>query len=460
MKFTDTITAISTAFGNAGIAIVRISGNKSLPILKKIFKAKDDKNKFETHKLIYGKILDKKSETIDEVLSVYFKKPNTYTMEDIIEIQCHGGYITANIILKRILEEGVRMAKPGEFTERAFLSGRIDLTQAEAVLDIIHAKTEKAQKIAENQLQGSLKKKIKSILDYLLNIYTQILANIDFPDEDTPEITKKEIEKKITKPIKEIEEILSGAATGTIYKEGLKVAIVGLPNVGKSSILNSLVKDARAIVTDIPGTTRDILEDQIEIRGLLVRLFDTAGITSTEDKIEKEGIKRSLKAIKNADLLLFVIENNNDIEKFMSHLKPEVKGQFKNKQIILIKNKIDLYKKKTSIKDIFGMKIIKICECSAKTGKGIREIENTIFNEIQKNEADESILITNVRHQKLLDKSLKNLKKAKELARAQEPEDKILIEFDEANKALGEIIGEITTDDILDKIFSMFCIGK
>ena len=243
-------------------------------------------------------------------------------------------------------------------------------------------------------------------------------------------------------------------------KEGLKVAIVGLPNVGKSSILNSLVKDARAIVTDIPGTTRDILEDQIEIRGLLVRLFDTAGITSTEDKIEKEGIKRSLKAIKNADLLLFVIENNNDIEKFMSHLKPEVKGQFKNKQIILIKNKIDLYKKKTSIKDIFGMKIIKICECSAKTGKGIREIENTIFNEIQKNEADESILITNVRHQKLLDKSLKNLKKAKELARAQEPEDKILIEFDEANKALGEIIGEITTDDILDKIFSMFCIGK
>lgn len=461
MRYNDTIAAISTAFGNAGIAIVRLSGKKSLPTLNKIFKPRSKKlKKFESHKLYYGRILDKKNKIIDEVLAVYFKSPNSYTKEDMAEIQCHGGFITANKILEKILEQNIRIARPGEFTERAFLNGRLDLTQAEAVADIIYAKSEKAQEIAEEQLQGKLKEKIKSILSSILGTYSHVLINIDFPDEDTPDINRKDIGKKITKPIKEIEEILKGTSLVTIYKEGLRVAIVGLPNVGKSSLLNALVKDARAIVTDIPGTTRDILEEQIEINGALIRLFDTAGITKTEDRIEKEGILRSFQAIKKADFLLLLTENYNDLKTFLSLIKKEAKKVISGKRILLIISKTDLKNKLGNLANTKELQIVDTIESSAKTGRGIKKIEKIIFNQIKEKKQESSILLANLRHHNLLKKALQSLKKTQYLSREEEAEDKILVEINSAANKLKEIIGETVTNDILNKVFARFCVGK
>ena len=377
-----------------------------------------------------------------------------------VEIYCHGGPVTAERIVKEILKRCARLSGPGEFTKRAFLGGKIDLTQAEAIADIIYAKTERSQKIAEEQLQGSLNKEIKKILNLILEIYSQVLLNIDFPDEDIPQITKKEIVKKILKPQRLLKEAIAGASLGTIYKEGLKVAIVGLPNAGKSSLLNALVKYSRAIVTDIPGTTRDILEEQIDIGGLLVRLFDTAGITKTENRIEKEGILRSEKAIKEADLLLVVTEKLKDLEKFLNLLRPEIKKEFRAKEIILIRNKIDLGRSLNKVLSKENLNILGTFETSAKTGKGIKNIEKEIFRKVKKQDTEEGVLITNLRHKQLLKKCLNNLEMVQRLAEKGEPEDKILVELDSAKNNLGEITGETITEDILDKIFSKFCVGK
>ncbi len=455
--FKDTIAACATAFGNAGVAIIRISGNKSLKILKKIFSPK--LSKLESRKLYYGKIINSKKEVIDEVLVSYFKAPKSYTAEDMVEIYCHGGFVATKRVLEKVLKEGARIARPGEFTERAFLAGRIDLTQAEAIADIIYAKTEKSQKIAEEQLAGSLKNEISKILNLILKVHSQLLLNIDFPDEDIPQITKKEIAFKILKPQKLLKEMLDGASLGTIYKEGLKVAIVGLPNAGKSSLLNALVKDSRAIVTDIPGTTRDILEEQIEIKGILIRLFDTAGITKTENKIEKEGILRSERAIKESHLLLVVIEKEKDLEKFLNLLRPEIKQVFKTKEIFLIKNKIDLNKgfKKIPAK---GLNILKVFKTAAIKGIGIKNIEKEIFEKVKNKDTTEGVLITNLRQKNLLEITLKYLEEAQKLAEIGETEDKILQELDSAKNSLDKITGEVVVKEALDKIFSKFCIGK
>lgn len=456
MKNNDTIAAQATAYGNAGVAIIRLSGKMSLPIIRRIFKSKD---KLRDRYFCFGRLYDKKNKIIDEVLVCYFKSPHSYTAEDMAEIHCHGGFITSGKVLKRVLEEGARMANPGEFTERAFLSGRIDLTQAEAVADIIYAKSDKAQKIAEEQLQGSLKNEIQGILNEVFDVNAQVLANIDFPDEDIPEISKADIAKKIKKPILKIEKILESASSATLYKEGLKVAIVGLPNSGKSSLLNALVKDSRAIVTEIPGTTRDTLEEQIELGGFLVRLFDTAGITKTENKIEKEGILRSFEAIKKADLILLLAEKYSDKEKFLKLLKPEAQKTLKEKSIIFIKSKADLKKPKEILKKD-GLNIIKILECSAKTGKGIKKIEEEIFNTLKKEESDDSVLITSLRHKNLLEKALHSLKKSLALAQKDETEDKILTELEEVLINLKEILGQDINFNVLEKIFSRFCVGK
>jgi len=461
MRNNDTIVAQATAFGNAGVAIIRVSGANSLSILRKIFKPqRKGLKKFESHRMYYGIILDRKKESMDEVLACYFNAPRTYTKEDMIEIQCHGGFITANKVLKRVLEEKVRMARPGEFTERAFLNGRIDLTQAEAVADIIYAKSDKAQELAERQLGGYLGETCKSILNSVANIYGSVLTNIDFPEEDIPEITKEEIIRRVAEPQREIKKILEGASLGTIYKEGLRVAIVGLPNAGKSSILNALVKDARAIVTNIPGTTRDILEEQIELDGILVRLFDTAGITVTENRIEKEGVVRSFSAIKSADLLILVVEQPNDLKKFLSLSNARIKKDLKDKKIILVRNKVDVNKGKKELKNTSGLNIIKFLESSAKTGKGIRKIEESIRNQAVGISQESSVLLTNLRHVNLFKKALESLNKIESLAFKEEVEDKILIELDCSIHALKEIIGEEITENILGKVFSRFCVGK
>ena len=458
IKSNDTIAAISTAFGNAGIAILRISGKESLPILKKVFEPKGAK--FKSRKFYYGKIVGKKREVIDEVLAVFFKAPKSYTREDMAEIHCHGGFVTAKKILEEALDEDARMASPGEFTERAFLAGRIDLTQAEAIADIIYAKSDKAQRVAEEQLEGSLKKEIRHILKLVLDVYSHALTDIDFPEEDIPELTKTDILKKIKKPISEIEKLLRGAQVGTIYKEGLKAALVGLPNVGKSSLLNALVKDARAIVTDVPGTTRDVLEDQIEIKGLLVRLFDTAGITKTEDKVEKEGVSRSFKAIKEADMVFLIVEKFGEIKKFFSHLKSRLKKDLESKKTIIVRNKVDLKRTPGVFKEPEKLNVISVCETSAKTGKGIKGLEKALQEELEKFDSESGVLATNLRQKKLLEKASASLKAVEKLSKNNEALDKILLELDEARQSLEEIIGEKVTLSLLEKVFSRFCVGK
>ncbi len=452
----ETIAAISTAFGNAGIAIVRISGPESLAILKKAFES-FKKPSFEPNKMYLGKILAKNSQIIDEVLAVYFKAPASFTGQDMVEINCHGGFLNAQKVLKRILELGASLAGPGEFTERAFLEGKIDLTQAEAIADIIYAKSDKAQALAQNQLAGHLSFEIKKILQRVLDIYGHLTTDLDYPDEELPELSQEEIIKKINGAIVEINKLLSGVQVATLYKEGLKVAIVGLPNAGKSSLLNALVKDARAIVTDIPGTTRDVLESQIEIKGVLIRLFDTAGITDTDDKVEKEGVKRSFKAIQNSDLLILVIEQYKDIEKFLKHLKPKIKKIVLAKKIILIKNKIDIKKEKQPIK--LSVIPIKTFEISAKKPKSLKEVEEGLVSELLQEETG-SILLNSLRQKQLLIKAKEVLVKIIKLIKLNEKEDIILIELETAKQYLEEIIGQKFSEAMLEKVFSRFCVGK
>lgn len=453
----DTIAAISTAFGNAGIAIVRISGADSLLAIKKIFFS-EHKPKFESHKMYFGKILDKKDRQLDEVLAVYFKAPNSFTGEEMVEINCHGGYITAQKILNRVIEVGARLALPGEFTQRAYLSGKIDLTQAEAIADIIYAKSDKAQSIAEEQLAGYLSFEIKKILNRVLEIYSQLSTDIDYPDEEIPELSSEEMDKKLRAIKKDIKKLLDSAEIGLMYKEGLKVAIVGLPNAGKSSLLNALVKDARAIVTDIPGTTRDILESQIELSGVLIRLFDTAGITKTEDKVEKEGVRRSLWAIEKADIVLLVSERYKDVEKFLKALRGETKKILEDKKIILVRSKRDLSYEEIPKK--LSLKFISICEISVKKDVGLKDLEKSIEKEVKGEDLGESVFVTNFRQKNLLKKTLVSLNKLIKLVKNKETEDKLLIELESIKESLSEIIGENITESMTEKVFSRFCVGK
>jgi tRNA modification GTPase len=450
----DTISAIATAFGNAAVAVIRISGPKSLKILRAVFLSKN-KN-FLPRKMYFGKIVDKKN-IVDEVMICYFKSPKSFTGEESVEIYSHGGYITAKKVLNLILLKGARLASPGEFTQRAFLNGKIDLTQAEAIADIVYAKSEKAQNIAQNQLDGLLGIRIKSIIKSILDVYSHLLVQIDFPEEDIEEISKKQIIKKLEYSSKEIKQLIDSASKGLIYKDGVKVAIVGLPNAGKSSLLNALVRDKRAIVTNIPGTTRDILEDSIELNGVLFRLFDTAGITDTEDMVEKEGVKRSLKAIKSSDIILLVVEKYKDINKFLLHIKKDIFNVLKSKKIILIKNKRDKFKEK----EIGLPNFIKNrCNISTKNSNDIKKVEEILNSEIISDDSSENIFITSSRQEDLLKKAAIYLNSAQNLVIKGDFEDKILIEIDEAKEKLKEILGENTTEDIIKKVFSRFCVGK
>ncbi|NTU69700.1 tRNA uridine-5-carboxymethylaminomethyl(34) synthesis GTPase MnmE [bacterium] len=454
MSKKDTISAIATAFGNAAVAVIRISGPKSLNIVRAVFLS--SKKDLSPRQMYFGKLVDKK-ELVDEVMACYFKAPNSFTGEDAVEIYSHGGYITAQKVLNLILSRGARLASPGEFTERAFLNGKIDLTQAEAIADIVYATSEKAQSIAQNQLDGVLGTEIKKITLSVLDVYSHLSTQLDFPDEDVEEISKKQVAKKLEKPANLIKELLASAKIGSVYKNGVRVAIVGLPNAGKSSLLNALVKDKRAIVTDIPGTTRDVLESPIELDGILVRLFDTAGITNTEDKVEKEGVKQSLKAIKDADIILLVVEKYNDIDKFLKHIKNDLYKILINKKVFLVKNKQDKFKQNANKLPEF---IDNDCAISAYKKQGIKKVEQILSSEIIKTDSSENIYITSKRQEDLLKKALKSLQLTQKLAIDNDFEDKILIELDEAKSSLQEILGQNITEDILKKVFSRFCIGK
>ena len=459
MKEFDTICAISTAIGEGGIAIIRVSGDKALAIVSKIFRPKNGKDikEMKTYTMRYGHIIDINSEElIDEVIISYMKGPRSFTAEDTVEINCHGGVTSTNKVLETVIKAGARLAEPGEFTKRAFLNGRIDLSQAEAVMDLITAKTELAMKSALMQSNGSLSQRISKLNEYLLNVLALIEYAVDFTEDDEeidPTIPIR-VRESLEKAHEDIEKLLKSADEGKIIRDGLSLAIVGKPNVGKSSLLNVLLKEKRAIVTDIAGTTRDVIEEYINLDGIPVKIIDTAGIRETEDIVEKIGVEKSREKIDEADLVLLVLDSSRELDKE----DKEIIDAIKNKKSIVILNKIDLDNKiDESILNNFE-NIIKI---SAKEDIGIDGLKNEIKNMFFSGKIDsESLIISNSRHKQALIRAGENCNEALMRLNNNEYLDLISIFVTAALKALGEITGSELEEDLVNKIFKEFCCGK
>jgi tRNA modification GTPase len=455
----DTIAAIATAPGESGIGIIRISGENSFDIINRIFKSKT-KNKIsqiDDRKLIYGHIYENGG-IIDEVLVAYMKAPRTYTKEDVVEINCHGGIIAIRRILELILKNGVRLAEKREFTKRAFLNGRIDLSQAEAVIDLISSKTDKGFDIALKQLEGNLSFSIQEIRDKLLQIIAHITVNIEYPDEDIEEITYNDLLSQINDILKRINYLIDSSETGKIIKEGLRTVIIGKPNVGKSSLLNALLKESRAIVTEIPGTTRDIIEEMLNINGIPLIIIDTAGIRETSDQVEKIGVEKTKETFNKGDVIIFILNAAEELthEDFM------IMELLKNKKAIILFNKTDL-PVKCDIEEV-RKKLVnkKIIYTSIKEGQGLKELEKTISDMVYTGQIrqDNNLFITNVRHKNLLEKSKNYIIDAVSMLKRKEALDFIEIDLRNAWESLGEIIGESITEDIIDEVFARFCLGK
>lgn len=456
----DTIAAISTAIGEAGIGIVRMSGKGAIDIGNKVFQG----NKYtklieaDNRKLTYGHIVDEKKQPIDEVLIAYMKKPYTYTREDMVEIYCHGGIIPVRKILEILLSNGARLAEPGEFTKRAFLNGRLDLSQAEAVIDIIKSKTDKSLRVSFDQLEGGLSKEIGEIRNILLSMIAHIEVSIDFPDEDIEEVTFEELGKDATHVIRKIEELLSTADRGKVLREGIDTVILGKPNVGKSSLLNAILREKRAIVTDIPGTTRDIIEEYVNIDGIPLKIIDTAGIRDTDDAVEKIGVDMARDRIDFADLIIAIFDSSRDI----TDEDYEIISMIEDKKSLILLNKTDLPSKYTIefLQNLVGDK--EIISTSISKGEGIELVEDRIKNMFYSGriQSDSSVVVTNIRHKNQLEKSLINIKSAMKDIERQVPLDCIEVDLRDCWENLGEISGDTVGEDILDKIFSEFCIGK
>lgn len=454
----DTIAAVATAYGEGGIGIIRISGEKSLDILREIFSF-NGTDEIINRRMTYGRIVDKENEQIiDEVLAVYMKGPKTYTAEDVVEINCHGSMVSLRKTLALILRKGARLAEPGEFTKRAFLNGRLDLSQAEAVIDVIKAKTDKSFDVAISQLEGGLSTKIADIRKFILDLLVDITVNIDYPDEDIEEITYDNLEKNILSIGEMIEKLLSTASTGRMIREGIRVAIVGKPNVGKSSLMNGLLKETRAIVTEIPGTTRDTIEETVSIRNIPVYLVDTAGIRETSDKVEKIGIEKSKEAFNNADFIIFILDGSNEL----SEEDKEIIEYMKERKSLVLVNKNDLEQKLDVDMISEMMPHSQVIRTSLINGEGIEEIENSIEELVYGGEITqkESMMVNNVRHIELLKQSRDSLKDAYAMAQNREALDFLEIDIKNAYDFLGEIIGETVSDDIINEVFARFCLGK
>lgn len=455
----DTIAAVATAYGEGGIGIIRISGEEALPILQGIFEFHGDTDTFTSRRMTYGKIIDKeKNQIIDEVLAVYMKGPKTYTVEDVVEINCHGSMVSLRKTLALVLRKGARLAEPGEFTKRAFLNGRLDLSQAEAVIDMIRAKTDKSFDVAVSQLEGRLSLKVEEIRQKLLDLLVDITVNIDYPDEDIEEMTYEKLEESIVETQDMIEKLLATSSTGRMIREGIKIAIVGKPNVGKSSLMNGLLKETRAIVTDIPGTTRDTIEEVLSIRNIPVYLVDTAGIRETSDKVEKMGIEKSKEAFNQADFILFLLDGSRPLEEEDLQIMELLKER---KSLVLI-NKRDLGEA-ISIEEIAAkLPASQVIEASLLKGQGITEIEDAVEDLVYGGEIvqKESMMVNNVRHIELLQQAVKSLTDALHMSERREALDFIEVDVKNAYERLGEIIGETVSDDIINEVFARFCLGK
>ncbi|MCQ1126479.1 tRNA uridine-5-carboxymethylaminomethyl(34) synthesis GTPase MnmE [Staphylococcus aureus] len=456
----DTITSISTPMGEGAIGIVRLSGPQAVEIADKLYKGKHLLNDVPSHTINYGHIIDPESkEVVEEVMVSVLRAPKTFTREDIIEINCHGGILTINRVLELTMTYGARMAEPGEFTKRAFLNGRIDLSQAEAVMDFIRSKTDRASKVAMNQIEGRLSDLIKKQRQSILEILAQVEVNIDYPEYDDVEDATTEFLLEQSKEIKqEINRLLDTGAQGKIMREGLSTVIVGKPNVGKSSMLNNLIQDNKAIVTEVAGTTRDVLEEYVNVRGVPLRLVDTAGIRETEDIVEKIGVERSRKALSQADLILFVLNNNEALTQEDYRLYEVVK----NEDVIVIVNKMDLEQNIdiNEVKDMIGD--TPLIQTSMLKQEGIDELEIQIRDlffggEVQN---QDMTYVSNSRHISLLKQARQTIQDAIDAAESGVPMDMVQIDLTRTWEILGEIIGETASDELIDQLFSQFCLGK
>lgn len=454
----DTIAAITTPLGESGIGAVRISGPGAYAVGDKIFKSKSEVPLKERRdrSIQYGTIVDKNGTCIDEVLALIMKGPHSYTAEDVLEIQCHGGREALESILQLILRSGARMANPGEFTERAFVNGRIDLAQAEAVMDVIQAKSRAGLTSAVSQLEGRLSKVINKTRNELTELVTRLEVMIDYPEEDLEDIAVPDVSGALKGMQKKLQHMLEESQSGRMIRDGVMAAIAGTPNAGKSSLLNRLLQEERAIVTDVPGTTRDVLEEWITLRGIPVCLVDTAGIRETDDTVEKIGVSRARQYLDRADIILAVIDSSRPLTEEDKDILQSVAG----KNVIVVLNKTDLPPVVTS-KDLSPYGFL-LCPISASTGKGLDELKDMLLQEVLKGGFTDgpSALLTNTRHIELVRQSAEALNRAQQSLQDGMPLDCAVVDIRQAWDALGSITGDTVHDDIVEEIFSRFCLGK
>ena len=453
----DTIAAISTATGNGGIGIIRMSGKECFQILNKIFKPINANEEINGYTMKYGHIIDENNNIIDEVLVSYFKAPKSYTTENMCEINSHGGFIVERRILEECLKNGAIMAEPGEFTKRAFLNGRIDLIQAESVIDLINSKSEKEAKASISQLEGNLSKNINEIKGKLLDLMADVEASIDYPEYDIEEVTNNKILSVINEIKIKLEKLSSSFKNGKVLREGIKTAIVGKPNAGKSSLLNNILNEERAIVSDKKGTTRDTIEEFVTINGISLKLIDTAGIRNTTDEIEKIGVEKSKKIIDDAELVIAIFDGSQALE----NEDYEILNLIGNKNAILLVNKMDIVDGSLVINELqkYNKDIIKI---SAKTGDGVEKLYDRIYEMYKINdiELDDGEILTNIRHKGQIDEAIKSINAVKDTIDNHMPVDIIEIYLKQVLTDLGKITGDDISEDIINEIFSKFCLGK
>lgn len=453
-----TIAAISTAMGVGGIAVIRISGDRAFEIADKVFFGKEKLSDAPTHTVHYGFIKNSKGEKVDEVLATVMRAPKTFTREDVVEISTHGGIMTSHQVLDAVIKAGAYMAEPGEFTKRAFLNGRIDLSQAEAVIDIINAKNELSQRNALSQLGGTLSDEIKSIRDRLVHLAAQMQVIIDYPDEDLEDVTTEDIGNEAAECAALVNELIKSADSGRILCDGITTAIVGKPNVGKSSLLNSLAREERAIVTDIAGTTRDVIEEYVNLAGIPLRLIDTAGIRETDDAVEKIGVEKSRQSIEGADFVIVMLDGTDipDDEDF------EVLNATRKKKRVILINKTDLGQSKYVAAIKAKAEKSPVMEVSAVTGSGLDKLAEHIreMYKIGEISGGDSAVVTNMRHKKALSDAKEALDRAKSAIDSSMPSDIASIDINMAIDSLGEITGETVSDSIVNSIFHNFCVGK
>ena len=453
----DTIAAIATPIGEGGISIIRVSGENALEIVNKIFRGAN-LNKVASHTIHYGHIIDyANKDVVDEVLATVMLAPKTFTRENTVEVSCHGGLLVTEKILQLILDNGARMATPGEFTKRAFINGRIDLTQAESIMDIIEAKTDRARQVAMKQLEGGLLFEIRKLRQELLNTMAHEEVNIDYPEYDMDDVTSKEMYDKAQQVIKEIDKLLATAQEGKVVRSGLATAIVGRPNVGKSSLLNYLSKEEKAIVTNIAGTTRDTLEEYVSLKGILLKLIDTAGIRQTDGIVEKIGVERSKRAITESDLVLLLINSSEELTEEDQKLLELTQ----DKKRIVILNKADQVAKitKKDIQKITDSPIVTISVLKKQNMIGLEEAIKSLFLQGITDSKSE-VMVTNQRQNDLLRKAKQSLIEAIEAINDNMPLDLVQIDLKEAWDSLGEITGDTAPDELITQLFSKFCLGK